>query len=103
MRQAIVTKYIGPTDHRGARVKATAAALAITVSWDHSLDVSANHTAAARELADKLGWTGQWCGGGLPLGGGNCYVCIPLSLCNPHRISDDGNFFVVADRIDDDA
>ena len=55
MYQAIVTKFLGPTNSRGARIVARAQAGKITVSWDHSLNVDANHTAAARALAEKMG------------------------------------------------
>ena len=68
-RQAIETKYIGPTNYRGARVKATAQAGSITLSWDHELDANDNHT-----LADKFGWTGRLVCGGTPGGHGNVYV-----------------------------
>ncbi len=74
MRQAITTKYIGPTDSRGARVKATAQAGSVTLSWDHALDTDDNHLAAAKALQKKYGWTGTLCGGGLPNGSGNVYV-----------------------------
>ena len=33
-RQAIVTKYLGPTKSRGSRVKATASAGSITLAWN---------------------------------------------------------------------
>ena len=75
MRQAIVTKYHGPTDTKGSRVSARCQAKRIFVSWDDGLDVDANHAAAARNLAEKLGWGGKWHGGGLPCGAGNVYVC----------------------------
>lgn len=75
MFQAIVTKFIGPTNSRGSRVKATAAAGSVTLSWDYSLNHEANHDAAAKALADKFGWKGQWHGGGMPGNSGNCYVC----------------------------
>ena len=78
MRQAIVTKYIGPTNVRGSRVKATADAGSLTLGWDHALDSEANHHRAARALAEKYGWSGDWVGGGLPRNaGGNCYVNVP--------------------------
>jgi hypothetical protein len=64
MRQAIVTKYLGPTNFRGSRVKATASAGSVTVSWDHALDAESNHVAAAKALAVKYGWRGEWTGGG---------------------------------------
>jgi len=78
MRQAITTKYIGPTDHRGSRVKATAQAGSIVVGWDDALDSDDNHTAAARALARKYGWSGLLVGGGAPDGRGNCYVLLDL-------------------------
>lgn len=74
MRQAIVTRYLGPTDHRGARVKATAAAGSVTIPWDHALNVDENHDAAACALAHKLGWCREWIAGGHPDGRGNVYV-----------------------------
>lgn len=58
MRQAIVTRYLGPTNFRGSRVKATCEALSVTISWDHALNSTGNHTRAAKELASRLGWTG---------------------------------------------
>ena len=51
--QAIVTKYIGPTNTRPGRI------------------------AAARAVADKYRWPGYWLGGGMPNGKGNVYVCAP--------------------------
>lgn len=74
MRQAIVTKYLGPTDFRGSRVKASCQAGSMTVSWDDALGTDENHTTAAKALASKLGWHGTWHGGGLPDGSGQCYV-----------------------------
>ena len=56
MYQAIETKYLGPTDHRGSRVRAKCQAGSVTLSWDHALDTVANHAAAARALIRKLGW-----------------------------------------------
>lgn len=72
--QAITTKYIGPTNFKGARVKASSQAGSVTVSWDHALNVDENHAAAARALASKWGWAGKWLGGALPDGKGNVYV-----------------------------
>lgn len=56
--QAIRTIKLAPTNTRGARIKATAAAGSITVAYDHSLrrDLEANHRAAAEALARKLDW-----------------------------------------------
>lgn len=69
--QAIVTKYLGPTDSRGSRVKAMADAGAVILSWDDALDPDGNHDAACAALVGKLGWGtyGRWVGGTLPVKG----------------------------------
>lgn len=83
IRQAIVTKFLGPTNHRGSRVKAKCQAESITVSWDSNLDINENHTAAATALAQKMGWLMvdgrkfQLLGGAMPDSRGNCYVIVP--------------------------
>jgi hypothetical protein len=74
MLQAITTKHIGPSNTRGARVKATAAAGSVTVAWDHALDERQNHTAAAHTLANKMQWEGLYVGGGLPDCSGYVFV-----------------------------
>lgn len=77
--QAIVTKYLGATNNRPSRIKATCDAGSVTVSWNHSLGIDDNHEAAALALREKLGWTqdyGTLVGGGLPGGAGNCYVFV---------------------------
>ncbi len=63
-RQAIATKWIGPTNHRGSRVKAYAeCGLSVTIPWDDALDVAQNHHAAARAFVEAqdqrsaaMGW-----------------------------------------------
>jgi len=81
MRQAITTKFLGPTNHRGSRVLARCQAGWLRSPWDHALDSEGNHTHAAEALARKLGWIGDdsdWrlVGGGLPDGTGNAYVLV---------------------------
>ena len=77
MRQAIVTRYLGATNFRDSRVKATSASgLTLTLSWDHALDVDANHIAAARALATKLQWRGEWHGGGTQGDRGYTFVVV---------------------------
>ncbi len=74
MFQAICTKYIGPSAVKGSRVKAMAEAGSITLHWDDSLNSHGNHLQAARALARKYGWKGQWYGGGTK--DGCCFVCV---------------------------
>jgi hypothetical protein len=75
-RQAIATKYHGPTDTRGSRISAKAQAGRVSVPYDHALPVRTNHEAAARALAEKLGWVGKLVGGGNPEGTGDVFVFV---------------------------
>ena len=72
--QAIETKYLGPTDRRGARVKATCEARSVTRNWDHSLNVEQNHRAAAEHLQNLMDWSGRLVQGGNASGTGYCFV-----------------------------
>jgi hypothetical protein len=89
MRQAIVTKYLGPTNNRGARIVAKAGggarayAKRMVIAWDYALDVADNHRMAATELARKLNWlepgNGQkykYVGGSMPDDTGYCFVQV---------------------------
>lgn len=79
MAQAIITKYLGPTNHRGGRVRAQAAGGAYLVqAWDYGRNQDGNHDDAAKELAIQLGWRGVWLRG--DLADGAVYVCATASL-----------------------
>jgi hypothetical protein len=71
--QAITTKYLGPTNSRGARIKATGSFGRVTVPYDHALSAFENHRAAANAFMTKFGWTGDafrnYAIGALPNGG----------------------------------
>ena len=86
--QAIETKYFGPTNTRGARVRAAAYAGKLSVAWDHALSVEDNHAAAAMKFAKKLGWEkyGDLHGGGNAKGDGFVFVfCPPAKGANIPR------------------
>lgn len=68
--QAITTKYLGPTTHRGSRIKASCFAGSATVGIDYALTAEDNHRAAVAALIEKLQWKGDWIGGKSP----NCDV-----------------------------
>lgn len=57
MFQAIQVKYLGPTNYRGSRYKATASAGSVTVPADDAKNVDGNVIAAAQALCDKFGWS----------------------------------------------
>jgi hypothetical protein len=87
--QAIVTKFYGPTNSKGSRIKASAAAGTVWTSYDHSLNVDDNHKAAAEKLARKFAWDGRWVQGGMPSSDGNVYVV--------DRGDDRDNFVIVGE------
>jgi len=73
--QAVTTKYLGPTNTRGSRVKATCQAGSVTIGWDDALNSDQNHNAAALTLIEKWGWCGKWLEGQLT-DGSHVYVCV---------------------------
>ncbi len=74
--QAIVTKYLGPTNYRSGRVKAQCDAGTITLLWDHEQNVEPNHVRAARALCEKLGWAPKFHTGSLPRASKYAYVHV---------------------------
>ena len=78
MRQAIQTRFMGPTNTKGSRVRAWCDAKSMTFGWDHSKNSPQNHEAAADALARGLGWLddgSKLVGGGLP-GSGYAFVIV---------------------------
>lgn len=73
--QAIVTKFLGPTNYRGSRIKARCDAGSVVISLDYAESVEENHRIAAMTLVKKLGWDGRWIGGSLS--DGHCFVRAP--------------------------
>ncbi len=80
--QTITTKYIGPTNHRGARIRAvTASGQALTLPINHSYSDGRCHAEAALELCKRLGWSGELVSGSTSRGyvfvfvSGDRYIC----------------------------
>lgn len=63
MMQSIRTRYLAVTNTRPNRIKAQAAPRSIIIPWGDHDDSDANHAAAAKALADDMGWLGFWVGG----------------------------------------
>lgn len=61
--QVIRTRYLGPTDYLGARVRAVCQGGSVTHHYDHGLSCAENHAEACRALVLKMRWTGDWRGG----------------------------------------
>lgn len=67
--QSIVTQYHGPTNSRGSRISATSSSGdRVYISYPHELNSEDAHASAAVALADKMGWNGTLCSGGLKNG-----------------------------------
>jgi hypothetical protein len=83
--QAIITKYLGATNNKGARIKATCDAGSVTIGYPHEWYEEAAHASAAMALVKKLGWNdttqyGHWVSGGLPDQSG--YVFVSTKSCS---------------------
>lgn len=84
--QAIETKYIGPTNTRGGRIKAECYGGNVTIPYPHELSTEDAHKAAAQALIDKMSglarkyggnsiWeTGHWVQGGNARGTGYVFA-----------------------------
>ena len=85
--QTIMTKYLGATATKDARVKAMTSSghrgSTYTVEWDHSLDVEGNHAYVAQQLLDRLGWPGMWRMGSSVYGG---YVFVNVHDHNSPKL-----------------
>ena len=78
--QSIQTKFVSPTNHRGARIKATTSGgLSVTVSFDYELSDVERHFSAVRALLVKheLSWGVKYAIGSSVDGKG--YVFTPVS------------------------
>ena len=70
-RAAIITKYLGPTNSRGSRIKATKAGdskVSVTIGYDYALDTFDVHAKAAKALCDKYKWECDLIAGGTESG-----------------------------------
>lgn len=75
--QAIQTKFLGPTNSHGSRIKAWCQAKSIIRPVDHGLSIEARHYSVAMELCNLLGWQehGPLIQGALPdPSNGYCFV-----------------------------
>ena len=63
--QVITVKYLGPTNTKRSRYKATHTGnyTSVTLSVDYSLNTEGNCIAAAKALAEKLNWQVSYVGG----------------------------------------
>lgn len=75
--RAITTKFFGPTDFQGSRIRATDGWTSKTIPYSHELSVDKNHRAAATAFAKKNNWSGTWAQGSIKEQ--QVFVCIDAS------------------------
>jgi len=88
MSQAIVTKYIGATNTRGSRIKATAERGTLSIPYPHEINSGEVHAYAAQKLCEmfaaadlaqygipitKNPWSRSFVSGAMP--GSGCTEC----------------------------
>lgn len=66
MSQAIQTRYLGPTNKLGSRIKAFCSGGTKTYPFKYEYTLQDNHSDAAYSLAVKLGWHVKLAQGVLP-------------------------------------
>jgi len=63
--KAIITKYMGPTDFKGSRIKAhDDEGHSVTIGYPYELSGEAVYKEAAVALCKKMGWPCELLGGG---------------------------------------
>ena len=76
--KAIETKYLGPTNFRGSRIKAWAeGGNSVTIPYPHELSGEMVYRLAAEALCLKMKWTGAMISGGRADGNGYVFVFKP--------------------------
>jgi hypothetical protein len=72
--KAILVKTLPATNTKGLRYKAVCGLYSVTVDASSCVDYKVKMTIAAKLLADKLGWTGNYYGATL---NSDCMVFVP--------------------------
>lgn len=88
--QAIVTKWMPPTDTRGSRIKVWCDAKALVVPWDHEYGAQVNHQNAIAKLLRAQGWGGQWVTGAAPKRSPHFLVAVHVSGLMSEPLTLDG-------------
>lgn len=97
MYSAIIVRFAGPTNTKGARWIVTSTGYSdprkVVLPVDHRHGTAADVVRAAKVLAETWGWTGAWHGGWLGDGASAVFVRVPRP--------EDAPAFVVRDVVDD--
>jgi len=83
--QTITTKFLQPTNHTGARIKATSSSgISMTRSYEHGMSTEQNHEEVAMALAERLRWDYDFAVGHTPTG----FVFVPVDHSRLIRIKE---------------
>jgi len=83
--KAITTKYFGPGERRGSRIKASCEGASVTIPYPYELSGEDCHRAGAIALIQKMKWAPVVIvGGGLP--DGNGYAFVMLGGATPYAV-----------------
>ncbi len=77
--QAILTKFVPPTNSHGQRIKVWSETQKCVVTWDDSQDVADNYRGALKLFLEKFGIYGDpdhWHAGLMPDQTGYCFVYV---------------------------
>lgn len=92
MLQAIRTRYVGASNTKGTRIQVKAEAGKRYVDYNYGLNDETNHTEAARQFAEEMGWAGEYVAGFFD--GDYIWVSVALrDVCA--RITDGAPHFTV--------
>lgn len=89
--QAITTRYLGPNNRCGSRIKATASGGSITIPVDNRWNQDENHRAAAQALMQRMNWEGKLFCGGMPNSNDRVFVQVSFQSIDTelaHTISE---------------
>ena len=87
--KTIITKYLGATNHRGSRIKATTSSgISKTVSYDYELNAIPNHKRAVHKLNEQLNWSGEMVQGS-PNDTGDSYIWVFVERSERIRLKND--------------
>jgi hypothetical protein len=87
--KTIITKYLGATNHRGSRIKATTSSgISKTVSYDDELNAIPNHKRAVHKLNEQLNWSGEMVQGS-PNDTGDSYIWVFVERSERIRLKND--------------
>lgn len=100
MTTAIHTRYLGPTNRCGSRIKAFCkngtGEFALTIPYPHELPYEQKHAAAAKALAERLGWSGTWIVGHNEDGSISC-VNTRGAMRHISHMFEDADYFIVGE------